>query len=117
MNYLIFFIFIFFYSSNAYGQLSNQEKKDFLEYSKKECPIKMLKKSENHRRFSSPYWITYKKKIGDSIVKNQVLKPAFKVYCDCMGTYISFGEKISKSSKFCGKVLNYEFKKGLSKFL
>ena len=76
----------------------------------------MLRKSEKHRRFSSPVWITYKKRIGDSIVKNQVLKPAFKVYCDCMGTYIRLGNKISKSSEFCGKVLNYEFTKGLSKF-
>ena len=102
--------------SNAYGQLNNQERKDFLEYSKKECPLRLLRKSENHRRFSSPYWLAYKKEIGNNRVKNKVLKPSFKAYCDCIGTYINYGDKISKASKFCGKVLNYEFKKRLSEF-
>ena len=56
------------------------------------------------------------RKIGNSKVKNQILKPAYKAYCDCLGTSIYSGDTISEATKTCGTYLKYEFKKGLSKF-
>ena len=43
------------------------------------------------------------------------MKPAYKSYCDCLGTSIYSGDKISEATKTCGTYLKYEFKKGLSK--
>ena len=55
-------------------------------------------------------------KILESKFKNQILKPAYKAYCDCLGASIYSGDTISKSTKTCGTYLQYELKKGLSKF-
>ena len=116
MKYLIFSVFIFSFNIRADAQLSNREKKEFLEYSKRECPNNMIRKSANDPRFSSPQFIKLRNEIGNSKVKNQILKPAFKAYCDCLGTSIYSGDTISESTKTCGTYLQYEFRKGLSKF-
>ena len=116
MKYLIFLVFIFSFNIRADAQLSNREKKEFLENSKRECPNNMIRKSANDPRFSSPQFIKLRNEIGNSKVKNQILKPAFKAYCDCLGTSIYSGDTISESTKTCGTYLQYEFKKGLSKF-
>ena len=116
MKYLIFLIFIFSFNTNANAQLSNQEKKEFLKYSKRECPSNMLKKSASDPRYSSPQFLKLRKEIGNNNLKNQILKPAFKAYCDCFGTSIYSGDSISAASKTCGTYIQYELKKGLSKF-
>ena len=116
MKYLIFLVFLFSFNIRGNAQLSKREKKDFLEYSKKECPNNMIRKSENDPRFSSPEFIKLRNEIGNSKVKNQILKPAYKAYCDCLGTSIYSGDTVSKATKTCGTYLQYEFKKGLSKF-
>ena len=114
----VFNILLFSFSFNirADAQLSNREKKEFLEYSKRECPNNMIRKSANDPRFSSPKFIKLRNEIGNSKVKNQILKPAYKAYCDCLGTSIYSGDTISEATKTCGTYLKYEFKKGLSKF-
>ena len=76
----------------------------------------MIRKSANDPRFSSPQFIKLRNEIGNSKVKNQILKPAYKAYCDCLGTSIYSGDTISEATKTCGTYLKYEFKKGLSKF-
>ena len=116
MKYFIFLFFLFFFNIRADAQLSNSEKKEFLEYSKRECPNNMIRKSASDPRFSSPQFIKLRNEIGNSKVKNQILKPAYKAYCDCLGTSIYSGDTISEATKTCGTYLKYEFKKGLSKF-
>ena len=116
MKYLIFLFFLFSFNIKADAQLSNREKKEFLEYSKRDCPNNMLERSAKDPRFSSPQFIKLRNEIGNSKVKNQILKPAFKAYCDCLGTSIYSGDTISAATKTCGTYLKYEFKKGLSKF-
>ena len=116
MKYLIFLLFLFSFNFRADAQLSNIEKKEFLEYSKKECPNNMIRKSASHPRFSSPQFIKLRNEIGNSKVKNQILKPGYKAYCDCLGTSIYSGDTVSKETKTYGTSLKYEFKKGLSKF-
>ena len=51
MKYLIFLVFLLSFNIRANAQLSKREKKDFLEYSKKECPNNMIRKSANDPRF------------------------------------------------------------------
>ena len=116
MKYLIFLFFLFSFNIRADAQLSDREKKEFLEYSKKECPNNMIRKSASDPRFSSPQFIKLRNEIGNSKFKNQILKPAYKAYCDCLGTSIYSGDTVSKATKTCGTYLKYEFKKGLSKF-
>ena len=110
MKYFIFLFFLFFFNIRTDAQLSNSEKKEFLEYSKRECPNNMIRKSANDPRFSSPQFIKLRNEIGNSKVKNQILKPAYKAYCDCLGTSIYSGDTISEATKTCGTYLKYEFK-------
>ena len=85
--------------------MSNREKKEFFEYSKKECPNNMIRKSASEPRFSSPQFIRLRNEIGNSKVKNQILKPAYKAYCDCLGTSIYSGDTISESTKAIASLL------------
>ena len=116
MKYLIFLVFLFSFNIRGNAQLSKREKKDFLEYSKKECPNNMIRKSENDPRFSSPEFIKLRNEIGNSKFKNRILIPVYKAYYDCLGTSIYSGDTISESTNTCAAYLQYEFKKGLSKF-
>ncbi len=91
-------------------QWTKKEKREWIQYSEKECPKSIVSKMKKDKR-----WIAEKKKLAEQnidskkIVKN-VFEPSAESYCTCVGwgVYKDKGELIAHVSNTCQPALEKE---------
>ena len=91
-------------------QWTRKDKREWIKYSEKECPVSIISKMKNDKR-----WIAEKKKLKElnidskKIVKN-VFEPTAESYCTCVGwgVYKDKGELFDHVANTCQPAMEKE---------